>query len=145
MVKCRYAAWGNCKVLNADGSEITDSNHIGILNPFRYRGYYDVETSLYYLQSRYYDTTVGRFINGDSEKSLIVADNILVNNLYAYCLNSPPTCCDINGNISKIIWDLLKNFILGFLGGWTGVAISDFAITLQKGKNFIQEDLDGMH
>ena len=40
VVKYKYDAWGNCKVLNADGSEITDSNHIGILNPFRYRSYY---------------------------------------------------------------------------------------------------------
>ena len=35
VVKYNYDAWGNCKVLNANGVEITDSNNIGILNPFR--------------------------------------------------------------------------------------------------------------
>ena len=40
VVKYNYDAWGNCKVLNANGVEITDSNNIGILNPFRYRSYY---------------------------------------------------------------------------------------------------------
>ncbi|MBR6563606.1 MAG: hypothetical protein IKK70_06695 [Clostridia bacterium] len=39
---------------------------LGQYNPFRYRSYYyDVETGFYYLQSRYYDPTVGRFINAD--------------------------------------------------------------------------------
>ena len=37
VVKYKYDAWGNCKVLNASGVEITDSNNIGVLNPFRYR------------------------------------------------------------------------------------------------------------
>ena len=40
VVKYNYDAWGNCKVLNANGVEITDSNNIGILNPFRYRSCY---------------------------------------------------------------------------------------------------------
>ena len=133
LVSYTYDAWGNCAVSYVNGGGFTAAAN----NPFRYRGYYyDAEIGLYYLQSRYYDANVGRFINGDSEKALIVADNILVNNLYAYCLNSPPTCCDINGNISKIIWDLLKKFILGFLGGWTGVAISDFAYNVAEGKEF---------
>ena len=36
-------------------------------NPLTYRGYiYDSETGFYYLQSRYYDPTVGRFLNADN-------------------------------------------------------------------------------
>ena len=41
-------------------------NNIANVNPYRYRGYYyDIETGLYYLQSRYYDPETGRFINAD--------------------------------------------------------------------------------
>ena len=43
-----------------------DQNHVGKLNPFRYRGYYyDKETQLYYLMSRYYDPVTHRFLNAD--------------------------------------------------------------------------------
>ena len=60
VVKYKYDAWGNCKVLNADGSEISDSNHIGILNPLRYRSYYyDTGIGLYFLKTRYYDPEIG--------------------------------------------------------------------------------------
>ena len=52
-----YDAWGN--VLTAEGI-------LAQQNPIRYRSYYfDTETSLYYLQSRYYDPAIGRFINAD--------------------------------------------------------------------------------
>ena len=52
-----YDSWGN--VLTATGT-------MAEVNPFRYRGYYfDTETGLYYLQSRYYDAAVGRFLNAD--------------------------------------------------------------------------------
>ena len=66
VVKYKYDAWGNGKVLNASGTEITDTNNIGILNPFRYRSYYyDTETNLYFLKTRYYDPEIGRFITID--------------------------------------------------------------------------------
>ncbi|MBS6475931.1 MAG: RHS repeat-associated core domain-containing protein, partial [Clostridiales bacterium] len=52
-----YDSWGN--ILTATGT-------MAEANPFRYRGYYyDTETELYYLQSRYYDAEVGRFLNAD--------------------------------------------------------------------------------
>ena len=51
-----YDAWGNVSVVDNNGDVISDVNHIGNLNPFRYRGYYyDSETKLYYLKTRYYD------------------------------------------------------------------------------------------
>ena len=56
-----YDAWG--KVLTTTGSL---ASTVGTYNPFRYRSYYyDSETGFYYLQSRYYDPTVGRFLNAD--------------------------------------------------------------------------------
>ncbi|MBQ4585461.1 MAG: hypothetical protein IJA82_04570 [Clostridia bacterium] len=60
VVKYIYDAWGNHAVL-----DYTDFG-LGELNPIRYRSYYyDTETGLYYLQSRYYDPEVGRFISMD--------------------------------------------------------------------------------
>ena len=56
-----YDAWG--KIVTCWGDL---SATLGALNPLRYRGYvYDSETGLYYLQSRYYDPELGRFINAD--------------------------------------------------------------------------------
>lgn len=62
-----YDAWGNCTVMNEFGDENTLSMFIGNINTFRYRGYYyDVETGFYYIQTRYYDPTICRFINADN-------------------------------------------------------------------------------
>ena len=89
VAKYVYDAWGNGKVCNASGTENTSSSFIGNINPFRYRGYYyDVETGLYYLQTRYYDPQVGRFLNADSV-DYIAPDLIGGLNLYAYCNNNP--------------------------------------------------------
>ena len=93
-----YDAWGTCVVVNNGGTEISDANHIGNLNPFRYRGYYyDVETKLYYLKTRYYDPEVGRFMTIDGIEYL---DPETINglNLYAYCGNNPIMNVDPNGN-----------------------------------------------
>ena len=57
-------------------------------NPLRYRGYvYDQETGFYYLQSRYYDPTIGRFLNADGYAS--TGQGIIGHNTYTYCLNNP--------------------------------------------------------
>ena len=64
-----------------------EASTIGIINPFRYKGYYyDKETKLYYLTSRYYDPEVGRFITPDSINCLD-PKSITGLNLYAYCGN----------------------------------------------------------
>ena len=85
VVEYTYDAWG--KVLTTTGSL---ASTVGKYNPFRYRGcYYDEETGWYYLQSRYYDPVVGRFLNADG----IVGANggIEGYNMFAYCNNSPST------------------------------------------------------
>ena len=75
---------------------------IAELNPFKYRGYYyDNETGLYYLNSRYYDPNTCRFINADDISMLEVTQNSLNGlNLYAYCLNNPVNDTDSNGDLS---------------------------------------------
>ena len=70
----------------------------------RYRGYYyDTGTNLYYLQSRYYDANIGRFINSDEAVNVIYD----MHNLFTYCANNPINMIDINGyrsySVSKVI------------------------------------------
>ena len=64
---CGKNAWGKAlSVTDGSGNVITDKYHVGNQNPFRYRGYYyDTESGFYYLQSRYYNPEVERFINAD--------------------------------------------------------------------------------
>ena len=74
---------------------------LGYANPFRYRSYYyDVETGLYYLNSRYYDPEVGRFINADALEMMmlsVVMGDVLGTNLFAYCGNNPVMNIDPTG------------------------------------------------
>jgi RHS repeat-associated protein len=92
VVTYTYDTWG--KPLSTTGSM---AGSIGALNPFRYRGYYyDTETGFYYLNSRYYDPSVGRFLNADSV--IYNSKGVLGSNLFAYCLNNPINKVDHNGN-----------------------------------------------
>ena len=94
-----YDAWGNCTVQNADGWTAGDAN------PFRYRGYYyDTETGLYYVSTRYYDPEIGRFINADDIDYLGADGSPLSYNLFAYCMNNPVNRFDVNGNWSLPNW-----------------------------------------
>lgn len=89
-----YDAWGNITSINGD-KEIAEEN------PFRYRGYYyDNETGFYYLQSRYYDSTTGRFINADDTVYLGMSDSLLGYNLYTYVNNNPINNVDYFGNMA---------------------------------------------
>ena len=73
-------------------------------NPLRYRGYvYDTETELYYLQSRYYDPELGRFINADALVS--TGQGVLGNNMFAYCRNNPVRRKDVSGTTAVEIFD----------------------------------------
>lgn len=75
-----YDVWGNPYVLY-------QSNGIGDLNPFRYKGYYyDQETGLYYLMSRYYDSSVGQFISPNVFGYLEIG-RTFCNQLYGYETN----------------------------------------------------------
>ena len=90
VVEYKYDAWGN--------QFATGNSTLASINPFRYRSYYfDTETGLYYLQTRYYDPEVGRFLNIDS---LDYADPETINglNLYAYCNNNPILYVDPTGH-----------------------------------------------
>ncbi len=91
-----YDTWG--KQLSCTG---TLASTLGVLNPFRYRGYvYDEETGFYYLESRYYDPATGRFISADL--LLSTGQGVLGHNTYSYCLCNPINCLDSKG--ADAIW-----------------------------------------
>lgn len=97
VAKYAYDAYGVCKVMNPDGTENTDDDFIGNVNPIRYRGYYyDVGTGFYYLQTRYYDPQTGRFLNMDSLEYLEPTE-VGGLNLYAYCNCNPVMYVDPEG------------------------------------------------
>ena len=91
VVSYEYGIWGDNTVITG-----TLADTIGNKNPLRYRSYYfDAETGFYYLQSRYYDPEVYRFINADGYIS--TGQDINCYNMFAYCGNDPVNKCDPNG------------------------------------------------
>ena len=90
-------------VTDANGNAITSPFDIANVNPFRYRGYYyDTETGLYYLQSRYYDSSVGRFLNADVPECTTLHTHAISSNLFIYCNNAPVHLTDYMGNIALV-------------------------------------------
>lgn len=80
------------------------------VNPLQYRSYYhDSETGFYYLQSRYYDPEICRFINADSYAS--TGQSYLGYNTFAYCGNDPVNRTDADGEFWDTVFDIVS---LGF-------------------------------
>ena len=106
-----YDAWGRVvSVKYANGNDINVSNHIGVINPIRYRGYYyDSETGFYYLKSRYYDPAICRFISADS--LLLIGSSSSSLNLFAYCGNNPVNRVDYGGNFFAEFCEFGKNVV----------------------------------
>lgn len=128
MVRYIYDCWGNHAIVAETGEDIVDG--IGVLNPFRYRGYYyDGETGLYYLQTRYYDPEIGRFISQDS---LEFVDHEKINglNLYAYCLNNPVNFIDYTGEIAISI---IVGIIIGIVVGATVGGVVAYTVAKNNG------------
>ena len=104
VVTYEYDAWGN--IINWNEISSIDIVHI---NPYTYRGYrYDEETSLYYLNSRYYDANIGRFINADGALGTI--GNSQTTNMFAYTANNPIMNIDNNGYSWKSFWIGVENW-----------------------------------
>ena len=129
-----YSPYGDftATVLSSSDSTAFSANHL------TYRGYYyDAETGLYYLGSRYYDAQVGRFISSDTVDVVSTASTAITDkNLFAYCDNNPINRADDGGEF----WHIVAGAVIGAIGGaastmisqlisggsvnWTAVAIS---------------------
>ena len=112
-----YDAWGKCTVTNASGYTV------GEKNPFRYRGYYyDTETGLYYLNSRYYSPEFGRFISADTPDVITDSPDSAFwdKNLFAYCDGNPVTRVDDCGEF----WHFIAGAAVGGLISGISTAIS---------------------
>lgn len=118
-----YDAWGNCTVVYQHPSYGDLAN----INPIRYRGYvYDFETGFYYLQSRYYDPQVRRFISIDAYVS--TGQNFIGFNMYVYCLNNPTGRIEIGGYFSVTALEESLDIVhfnhldaMGYGAGGTGI------------------------
>ncbi|MCR4710433.1 MAG: DNRLRE domain-containing protein [Clostridiales bacterium] len=116
-----YDAWGNPTAFTSASSEYEE---LGRLNPFRYRGYiYDEETGNYYLNARYYDPEIGRFISADDPEVPTVTPGSTKwdKNIYAYCDNNPVSRRDDGGQC----WDIVIGAVVGGIIGGVSTAIND--------------------
>ena len=96
----KYDPWGKpIGIYNASGATISQTAaNVAAYNPFRYRGYrYDADTGFYYLQSRYYDPAICRFINADTYAS--TGQGFLGHNMFSYCQSNPVVFTDSSGNL----------------------------------------------
>ena len=146
VVSYAYDAWG--KVLSVSGSL---SSTVGAANPFRYRGYYyDTETGWYYLNARYYDPNVGRFLSPDLPDTLSADfENFAQYNLYTYCFNNPVNMADDLGywpnwltgalNVVSGALQMAAGAVLGVTTGWSGVGAVASGVLLVNGASTITQ------
>ena len=116
-----YDAWGKLlTITDVNGNVITDTTSPAVVNPIRYRGYYyDVETGFYYLNSRYYDSGLGRFLNADDMAFLGASGTVLGYNLYGYCENNAVMYKDPSGYVTpaNVIGAVIAG-VIGAVGGY---------------------------
>ena len=121
LVTYNYNAWGVTTKTYHNGGASTKA----VKNNLTYRGYYyDADLEMYYLQSRYYDPVICRFISSDVADVLTATSDALTDkNLYAYCDNNPVMRVDHNGEF----WLELGIMITGGAIGATVNVIASYA------------------
>ena len=113
------------------------SGTAAVRNPFLYRGYYfDFDLRFYYLNSRYYDPYIGRFINAD-DVAFIGADGTPLScNLFTYCKNDPINDSDPSGNLSLVASVIIAGAVVGGLLGAFSAATT--------GGDVLESTIEGM-
>ena len=148
-----YDAWGNCEVI-----QYNDTENIGNINPFRWKGhYYDVESGLYYANGSYYDPEVGLHVDASEISSIIdnafevfgldrngiMCDNILAYLPYVYSafttlelMADPEYDPDLNKPWWELAWNALVSWFASVVQwfnnldvGWKiGIGLALFAL-----------------
>ena len=114
LITYTYDAWGRfTESYTHSAVEYSPATH----SPFRYRSYYyDEDLGMYYLGSRYYDSTTGRFISLDREDVIAASPMGLTDkNLYAYCDNNPITRVDKDGEFWHVLVGAAVGAAVGFI------------------------------
>jgi RHS repeat-associated protein len=128
-----YDAWGNCTVYDSSAKVLTDPTSIANLNPLRYRGYYyDAETGFYYLQSRYYDPAICRFINADTFATTD-ANGFLSANMFAYCENNPVGNSDSEGEFPIQVVAAAVSGVVNLATSWASAKATGQTFTFLDG------------
>ena len=123
-----YDAYGKCYVKYKDNSSEEEKTILNT-NPFRYRGYYyDNEAGLYYLNARYYDPSIGRFISPDV-LSILDETKGHINglNLYMYCNNNPIMYVDPSGCFALTTIIILTLIAVGVVAGGTAAGVISYS------------------
>ena len=118
-----YGPWGE-----SWGVSGTLASTLGAMNPLRYRGYvYDTDTGLYYLNTRYYNPTWGRFINADTPAVVTASPGSASwdKNLFAYCDGNPVNRADDG----REFWHFIVGAAVGGLISGISTAISGGSLT----------------
>lgn len=152
LAQYEYDAWGNHTVTDRYGTVNTSSSFIGNINPFRYRGYYyDVETGFYYLQTRYYDPSICRFINADNYELVATLSGVPGQlNLYAYCNNNPIMYTDPTGLWIETVFDLFSlgvsvvEVLIDPLNPWNWAGLAGDALDLIPFISGVGEGIKGI-
>lgn len=144
VVNYSYDSWGKpISVTDSNGNEITDTNNLAFINPFRYRSYYyDNETGLYYLNRRYYNPEWGRFINPDIYVDTNQDSNST--NMYVYTNNNPVSCVDIDG---ELWWTVVKigwNVVTSMAAQWVDNKINNRDKFYHMGRAFTAGLVEGV-
>ena len=133
VVSYLYDAWG--APISITGPM---ASTLGVQNPIRYRGYYyDTETGLYYINSRYYDPVVGRFINADGYVS--TGQGLLGHNMFVYCGNNPVNNMDSTGRFWGKVGDWFKkagDSVSKFVNKVVNCVSQSFSAKVEVGSGF---------
>ncbi len=117
IVTYTYDSWGKLSYIYDSEANDEEARILLKVSPFTYRGYcYDYDMEMYYLQSRYYNPGIGRFINTDDTQIAIASQGeILGANLFSYCENNPINYTDPTGYASKTVSQASKDVLMSFL------------------------------
>lgn len=89
---------------NADGYR-----YLMLLNPLAYKdSVYDIESGLYYLESRYYEPYLGRFLSPNSVLDT-GSESVMCTNLYSYCENDPVNNVDPSTGTNTVNSNIITN------------------------------------